>query len=778
MAVNSCAGCGWRALPSRTGWGMTRDLKQLLLSSAVLSLLSATPTWAAETADQAELAARTTVEEVVVTAEKKEESSRLVPASVTAISGETLARAGITSYADLGARAPGFYVTSSTPGIGSLRLRGLSASAGGPLVAIMVNGVNFGSSTAFARSGLYALDLNPFDVERVEILRGPQGTLYGSNSIGGILSYVTKAPDLHEFQAVGSVEVSQTAHGGLNNAVRGAVNLPLNAGKVAVRLSAYRDTQEGFLDNPRRGEKDVNGGYVEGARGELLVQPGIENLTVRLGGLYQKVDRDSTNELVYSRSPLTQLGGELDQPMRVPAYVVSEFKQGYLVVDWSSELVDVVSTTSYAKSGVTQQLDYTGGGLVGTLDLLGKGAFGPGVPLGPAFPQPAAASLTYEPSTTKFVQELLLRSTSEGKFKWMVGGYHTQEYSNQTQTVTGLTPTYLPAAGLERALLFTLASEYTEYAAFANGTLSITPKLDVTGGVRYSHVTQTYRQLGEGSALGPLNALLARGGGGLPIDTRDSHSKHNQATYLFNARYRVTEGSMLYARAASGYRPGGPNIVGTGLAPNFQPDSAWSYEAGAKVGFWEGRGLLDVAAFYVDWKDFQTIKSVGGVTGYINAHGATSQGVEATLTVVPTMGLNITATAAYIEAVLTDDEPSIGARKGESLPDTPKWGGAVISEYSWLMPNDWLATVSGTARYVGREKTAYGGTVALPAIVLAPYTLVDLSAALERGRYRIAAFVRNATDERAKLSSTTLFGTPFIGVQRPRTIGVTLTAKY
>lgn len=723
--------------------------------------------------------ARTTVEEVVVTAEKRNESSRLVPASITALSGDTLERGGVTSYADIAARAPGFYVTSGTPGIGVLRIRGLSSSAGGPLVAVMVNGVAIGSSATFARSSLNALDLNPFDVERVEVLRGPQGTLYGANSIGGILSYVTKEPDLNDVEAAISAEMSHTRHGGLNNVVRGAVNLPLEAGQAAIRVSAYRDFQEGFLDNSRLGRDNINSGYVAGARGELLLRPEGAPWSIRVGAIYQDVDRNSTNEVVYSRKPFKQIGSSLDQPMRVPAAVQNELKQAYVVADWTTDGLEFVSTTSYAAISVEQLIDYSAGDLVGLLDGVGKGAFGPAVPLAPALPQPPQATLLYAPQTHKFVQEFLLRSAGESNLKWMVGGYHTQEYAEQTQTVTALTPDYRPAPGLERALYFTLLSEYTENAVFANGTYSITPKLDFTAGVRHSRISQTYRQLGEGASLQSINALLAMlGTKGLPLDTGDTRSKHSQTNYLFNLRYRFDGNSIVYVRAASGYRPGGPNVSGAGLPETFQPDSAWSYEIGTKLGFWQGRGTLDLAAYYIDWKDFQTLMAVGGISGFANANGATSQGVEAALTIVPTPGLTLTATTTYIDTALTHDEPAFGGKKGEAIPDTPKWGGSLLAEYTWELGNDWWATAGGVLRYVGEQKTGYSKSTAVPPYTLEDYTLLDLTGSLERGRYRIGAYIRNVTDERPKLSVASLFGTPFVGVQRPRTAGISLTFRY
>ena len=216
--------------------------------------------------------ANATVQELVVTANKREEKIQDVPMAVSAIGGEELDKLQVRSFGDYAALIPGLTVTSGGPGVNHLILRGLSSSGAASTVAVYVDETPMGSSSGLVDGSIFSSDFDTFDMQRIEVLRGPQGTLYGANAEGGLLKFVTQAPDPKGFSGNLQLSTESISHGQNGATEDGMINVPLGD-KSALRVSAFHEDLPGWIDDPRLGAKDVNHGHKDGLRVSVLFQP-------------------------------------------------------------------------------------------------------------------------------------------------------------------------------------------------------------------------------------------------------------------------------------------------------------------------------------------------------------------------------------------------------------------------------------------------------------------------------------------------------------------------
>ncbi len=236
---------------------------------------------------------------------------------------------------------------------------------------------------------------------------------------------------------------------------------------------------------------------------------------------------------------------------------------------------------------------------------------------------------------------------------------------------------------------------------------------------------------------------------------------------------------MIFARFATGFRPGGPNFPVPGFDPVYNPDQTYNYELGLKTKFWGGRGSFDVTGYYLEWKNFLAFASAGGLNGFANAGDARVYGFEAGATLRPVDGLSLSGTLAFSDSKITRITSPAGiAKVGDTLPNNPRWSGSLSTEYRAPVESRWQAVVRGSARFAGARNSSPQSSVAFPNYVLPGYALFDAHAGLESAHVDIDLFVRNLTDKRAQLAAYTQLGVNQITVQQPRTIGVAVTFKY
>jgi iron complex outermembrane recepter protein len=706
------------------------------------------------------LAAATELEEVVVTAQKYEQKLGETPLSVTALSSNDLAALGASQFRDFANSVPGLTFTTTGVGATQINLRGITSGVNvSPTVGIYVDEVPYGSSTAFAGSASLALDVGLYDLSRVEVLRGPQGTLYGASTMGGLLKYVTVAPDLHQFEGTARAGLSATEHGGVSYDVASAVNLPFGSDKAAARLSGFYSHDGGYIDNIGLGKNEVNQSDVYGGRADFLFKPS-DQLSIRLNAYAQKIKRDGLSTVNYDLATERPIDGSLDQRTILAQPFDEKYDLFGATVVYDFGPAALTSVTSYQTLDNGSSLDAS------PLYVPILNAVLPH----PPFPILGATSVNYGINTDKFTQELRLAATGP-TIDWLVGGFYTHEKSHQSQLVDSWAPDGTPLA--INVATVDLPSSYEELAGFGTVTWHATGKLDLAGGLRYSHNSQTFEQIGSGLIIGSNPA---------------AKSSEDVTTYLANLRYRASDNVMSYLRFATGYRPGGPNFVGsdpaTGLPignPAFEADKLQSYEGGIKASTNDRRFSADAALYLINWDNMQIDSSRNGVGVVANASTARSTGAELTLTAQPVQEFTLVGTFAYINAKLTANAPDLGGMDGDRLPNTPKFAGAISGDYAFSVQGH-ASTVGAMVRYVGDRVHSFDSSAGDPQFHMPSYTTMDLRGSVAFGPANLRVFVRNLFDERGQLSADTTLtqagGPATVTIMQPRTFGMSVDVKF
>ena len=695
-------------------------------------------------------------QEIIVTARKRSERLLDVPQSVAVVTSADLAKLDATQFRDYANTIPGLQFTTSGAGFNQITIRGITTGvSGSQTVGIYVDDVPYGASTAWANAGSLGLDPGLFDLDHIEVLRGPQGTIYGASTLGGVLKYVTVMPDTLAVGGTARAGLSSTNSGGIGYNGAAAVNLPILSDKAAVRVGAYYSHDGGFIDDIGLGRSNVDRSNVYGGRVDLLVRP-TDRLSIRLVGTGQNIDRDGTAAADYDFDGSPRFG-DLEQDRIVAEPFDQHFRLASGTINYQFESASLTSISSYQSVKTAFTLDFSGlyVPLLGSL----------GLPIG-------SIGVTNDTNTRKFVQEVRLQSTNRSFFEWQVGAFYTHETNKLHQFITATnpdgTPSPLPLLDAQ------LPSTYEEIAGFGNVTFHLTNKLQVTGGIRYAHNDQTFQQI----ASSILVQTLPKG-----------KSDENVATYLVNAKYELNPDANVYVRYATGYRPGGPNGVpinpttGEPLAPpTFDSDTLANFEAGIKARTADHRLAIDLDGYFVDWDNMQLVTLRNGIGVVANAmSGAHIYGGDLTITARPSRAFTASAAFGYTDAHLAGDDVDLGGRKGEQLPNVPKLTAALIADY--VIPNtSFKPRFGGTIRYVSARDSSFDASPNAPQYHLDHYASVDLRAGATFGPVDAQVFARNLFDVRGQLSantSLTLLGAPAqVSLLQPRTIGASLSTRF
>jgi iron complex outermembrane receptor protein len=698
------------------------------------------------------------LEEIVVTANKRTERLIDTALAVSAVNASDLTENGAVRLEDYSATVPGVSISNNAAGGVQTQVvfRGIATGSGGnPVTAVYIDDTPITSATQLGGGGSFP-DFDPADLQRVEFLRGPQGTLYGAASLGGLVKYVTRRPDFAEFSGRAELDAASADQGATGGGARLRLNVPLGAA-VALTASGFYRRDPGFIDNLLTGQKDINTAYRSGGRMAVAIKP-TEDLTIQGSVLQQVIDMDAvaTIDTNNSGAPLYR-GLQVSRPPG-SSRLDSRFTLYDLSINDELDAFEVIADTSYGIQDTTAAVDYTKviGGLVDTLA---------GQPAG------TSGAVVLQPFTTeKFSQEVRAQSTAPGFLGWQAGAFYTHEHitsSSLVDPVIAQTGDPAPASfGLPNLGEGVIRARYEEVAGFGTLTLNFTPQLSVSGGLRYS-----YLQLKNDQAL---TGLL------LGSSAQSGSSSDNKLTFSFNPEYKFTPDVMIYGRIASGYRPGGPNIA-TSDPATYKPDTVVSYEVGTKGEFLDRLLTVDFSGFLINWNDIQVQQTQLGPAGtpinYVgNVGQARSQGVEAAFLVRPREGLTLNANVAYTDAHFTNDTSL--ARTGDRLPISAKFAGQIGGEYRFDVQPGWTPFFGASFRYVGSRLGELAASPAIPRFVLPSYSTVDLRTGCEHEGFEISIYLRNAADRRGY---TGVFGFgPYstVGVLQPRTVGMSLAKSF
>jgi iron complex outermembrane receptor protein len=726
------------------------------VAAAVATALMTSPAWSQ---DKPEV---TNLDEVVVTAQKVSQSIVDVPLSISVLGGGDLERTQSVNIQDYVKLVPGLQLTQSTPGMGRLSLRGINTGGVASTVGVYVDETTFGSSSGLANGAILTGDFDTFDVARVEVLRGPQGTLYGASSLGGVLKYVTNEPQFDGFEGRVRGSFESVDGGDMSYSGAAVANIPVSD-KVAIRASGFYRNLGGFIDSIGTADSDVaddiNGSTVSGGRVSMLFKSS-EAFSLQLTAFMQDIDSDASNSV--DSDPVTgkTLYGGLTQSQYVAESTDVSYRVYNATAIWDLGFGDLTSATSYGENDQKFLVDFT---------TLLSGFF------------PGFDSFNRQTtSVQRFTQELRLASHENDKVDWLIGAYYNDEDGLIAQDVHVVERGTFTDAPLPFTLgIGTVDSKYKEYAGFANVIIKFTPSFDLTLGGRYSNNDQDVVQVSDGLLFGVAEPTTTPGG-----------SSEDVFTYSIAPKFKINERIAIYARAAKGFRPGGPNVIAldapAGTPTSYGSDTTLNYELGLK-GENEARTFaFDVAAFHIDWDDIQLLARVNGVGINTNAGGAESDGVEATLMFKPLDQLKLSLTGAYTDAKLTEDtdELLVGGREGDRLPYTPKTSYSVNADYDWPLAGEQSAYFGVSFSHLSEVPAAFD-----PAFVaendrqrfLPAYDMLDVRAGWDFGKVSVELFGRNLTDDDGKTSDATgntPNGAISTGVIRPRSYGLTVTAEF
>ena len=718
-----------------------------LLSAPLAHAQNAPPDQQKATAPAKDDATVTTLGTVVVTANRRDETLQKVPMAVSALTYHDIQRQHLQDFSDYAASVPGLDAISLGPGMTELSIRGIASGSQQPSasVGVYVDETPFGSSSVFAIGSALTPDLDPADVERIEVLRGPQGTLYGAGALGGVIRFITIPPDTENYS--GRLQLGGTGVDGGGNGfdVHGMVNLPLVKDKLAIRANVYDETDPGFVDDAGRGKTDVNESKIKGGRVSLLWTP-TDKTSLRVTALAQNLNAAGSATVALDPDTLQSVYGDLQQRNATLGGDVFAGRYRLYNVTFNSDFgwAKLMSSSSYSTLDAVSYTDAT--------SLLYLGPQANGQPYG-----------TLEKATipqTKVTQEFRLSSPKSQTVEWLGGVFWTRETGDNAQDIYASdyysgtpqpSPFGIPIGGDLQP------STYEAYAAYGSITWHVTDRFDVEAGLRYSHDKQHYTEIGYGLLFGgvPPTVLL------------DKRSSDSSTTFSLTPTFHIDDNNMLYARVASGFLPGGPNIVPVGV-PNvpatFSPTKLTDYEVGLKSTSPDDRVMVDLSAYYIDWTKIPLTTFENNFTFLTSGGQAKSKGLEATVSWIPAPGLRLSANASYNDATLTKDAPyPSNGKRGDPLPYAPQFTLGLSGDYDFALGGGWHGYVGASYQYVGERATdfAFSYPVAgvLPPLPSSPtipgYNTINLRAGVNRGQWSIDAYVKNLTNQRGIVQAST-----------------------
>ncbi len=797
------------------GEGLAMKRLQFASLTALSFAMAAQPALAQEAAE----AEATDDNIIIVTATKRDANLQDIPFSINAQTAADIQKSGATTLEDISRNVAGLSIQNLGPGQSQVAIRGVSAGQivrDQPGVKEQV-GVYLDESVISL--SLFTPDLDLFDLNRVETLRGPQGTLFGSGSIGGTIRYITNQPNLNELEAVAEGDINLVDGDDLGYSLKGAVNVPLIDDKLALRAVGYYTQFGGFIEALGEGgasEEDVNSGERYGGRVALTLQP-VEGLTITPRIVYQEIKSDGFNrQEVFNvfANPFTTTR---------PDIALGE-RQQYLLLDESFEdqtmIADLTFNADLGTVNFTAVTSYTDREILVSRDA---SALTGSVSIDLGFPDAAVllpSNLRDTTDLSQYSQEVRFASDNASRFQWVVGGFYssvTREYRQRLPTPgydaatdatlgAGTSAAVANGFGADSPFNSDLDYDIEQFAAFAEASFDLTDSLTITAGGRYYDFEET-RMITTGG-------LFANGDSGV-VDVTSS----NGFTPRLLVNYDITDDISVNAQASQGFRLGGVNdplniplcspqdAAIFGSFQDYDDESLWNYEVGVKAQ--TGGITFNAAAFYTDISDLQVTLDAGSCSSRItfNVPEAHTLGLEWELSAEVLTGLDIGLSGSILEAefdsTVVDGDGNVlgGVEDGNRLPSVPRFQISGDATYSWPIGGG-EAFVNASAQHVGNRFTQpsdqvdnprsfvsglpFGGATGNEATVidlkLPSYELVNLSAGVKFDNLLdVTVYVKNVFDENALLSFDRERGgrarTAF-RVGQPRTFGLTVRKGF
>ena len=755
--------------------------KAVWMVATGLAAVLAVPSYAQEAGQSAEEAqTQPAVGEIVVTATRRAESLQNVPMSISAVTADTLERKAATNFFDYGTSIPNLSFGNTAEGTTGAR-------------TIAIRGISDRNTTGFYIDDTpvaESVDPRIVDVSRIEVLRGPQGTLYGARSMGGTVRLITMQPNTDKLE--GRVHASLSTTKGTdrpNYALDGAVNLPVNE-NVAFRLVGVHQYDAGYFkrvygpaNGPTTTVKNVARNQVDGFSAAALFKL-TDNFTITPRLMYQKtkvngfpfadvaVANGTTPDILKPNSLVQRRNFD------VPELSRDKWWLGTVDMKLDTGIGSFSSATSYFRRRAKDVEDQT--------DFIASGA---------AFGYLTPTSIEIDNRVNSFTQELRFTSDFNAPFQVVAGLFYNRSSTNRSfppNIIPGLDNAFGGAFGTDLVYTTTSPQLQKDYAAYAEATFNIVDGLKAIAGARVFKVVTTSETQSDGIAVG--------GPSSIPRQTTTEKGVQPK----FSLQYQISPGNQVYATAAKGFRPGGVNGViptalgcaadlqALGLTPQdaafYKSDSVWSYEAGAKTTLMDRKLTANIAGFRIDWNDIQQRIQLGCGFGFRgNAGKARSEGVELELSARPLDGLTLDLGFGYTDAKFTESTPGTKFTKGDRVPQVPKYTITAGADYNFPLSGSMEGFVHADYRHVSNSTSALNAntdaTGRLVQRIRPSYDIVDLRGGVSFGAHEVALFVKNVTDERASLGDAVNVaveapGRARVSINSPRTFGIEVRSRF
>ena len=724
------------------------------------------------------------LEEVVVTAQRREEKLQDVPISMSAITGVTLENLGAKTFNDYTGAIPNLATGTGAGAGGNGNAFGVSSTR-----AVAIRGVAGNNTTGFYLNDTpmpMSLDPRAVDIDRIEILRGPQGTLFGSGSMGGTVRLVTREPAVDRSSGKMEAEGSSVGHGGAGYSVDGTANVPLAAGSVGLRIDAfsafepglYTRTWGGTLDarspiifyppgGAPVGQKDhVGASQNTGISVSLKIMPAFApGLSITPMFMYQHSKSNGYPLADYTADNFTQT-----RPLNVEEAVEDTWSFGGVTVKQDAKFGRFIASGTWFYRYAYDLED--------TTDINAIVFWG--------LPYYVPAPLLNWLTTKTWTGEARFESAFNGPLQFVVGVFDSlsdrsfREYYN----APGLNAASAGVTGTDLEYTQDTPNADRQRAAFIDVTYKPTDALQLSAGVRRAYLDHE----GAYTANGPLN-----GGSSGPPATYGDHGENNTAP-RFTAKYQFAPDQMLYASAAKGFRIGGTNsllppicdadLLALGITNGdpFKSDSLWSYEVGSKNSWSGDRMRTRIAAYRIDWKGLQQSVYLRCTFNVVaNSGAASSKGAELEMDIALIDHLTLNLAAGYEDATITEATLASRTVVGQPLTGVPKWSGAATAQYA-IPLGERSAFIRGQWEYTG-DRTSFNNVAPPAGRPLGSYSVLNLRAGVNQAPWELTLFVHNVFDKRGVIGDlipegAELSGRPKLFIVRPRTIGLQLRRDF
>ena len=741
--------------------------------------------------------------EIVVTALKRATNIQQTPLAISAVSAATLVSQGITDSQQLTRTTPNLIINENANGGSRVIIRNLNA-AGEPLVGLYYDETPItGTSGVSNDAGGTQPGIRLFDVERVEVLRGPQGTLYGASSMGGTIRLIFAKPDLNDVEGSLNGGLTDVAHGegSIGTSADGMINLPVIEDVLAVRAVAFWDKAPGFLDNRVLGVYDYNTNRSYGGRLMARFRP-MDDLTIDGMAVYQQ--RDGWNS-TWNQTRLQLFDTKFDQDLRVRTPQRDKFELYTGTLNWDFSFATLTAVASYSKRDLEFNFDFTpffARYFTGNFDPsrvpgyanfladcnrgLVSGTMGCSTNEYQRFVTSWGSLTAYQPQSTKTSTQEIRLANSDNALKWTVGLFH----SNRENFTRSLLNTVDPRTGFQSYpdnysatpygfnsqthLDRTVDDTLKQIAGFGELTWDINDKLGVAAGIRYFD----YKKVTGAEVIIPNYVA-----GNVRLPYNELEGEEHGTLLKFNANYKFNRDLMLYGLASQGYRPGGVNQT-LGLpsyATTYASDTLWNYEVGVKSSWFDRKLTLNADIFQMDWENVQISASFQGAFGFITNTPSKIRirGIEVDSALYPVEGLSLRASGSYTSARLQDDvslpsgitlctgsPPYVGCavlsgigRRGDYVPNSPKWTVQGSADYTQPVGGDLEILYHADVSYRSEAWTVFNRTAAnvtREGFRLPGFALVGLRLGLQKGdAWGIYAFANNLFDVIGAVNKTT-----------------------